>query len=489
MAASLADHPLGVVAAGHPATVAAAVDTLRAGGNAYDAAVAAGMAASVAEPGLSSLGGGGFLLARTADSQEIVFDFFVDTPGRGRHDDTPAPRLRPETVRFKGAGQVFHVGHGSVAVPGCLPGYLHVHQRLGRLPLAEVVAPAITLARDGVVLGPQQAGVVRLLEPILTSSAEGRERYLVDGAPFDDEAVMTNPALARFLDAIADGEVTGFDEPALADRIAADMVEHGGAVTAEDLRRYRVIERRPLAAQHRGGRLVTNPPPSYGGTLIVRALNALSSLGAPLPPAGSGRTLVHLAEVLDEVTRYHTTPQLRSAKGTTQVSIADREGNLASMTTSNGSCSGVILPGTGVMANNIMGEEDLHPAGFHTAEPGERVGSMMSPSILLPPDGPPVVLGSGGSERIRSALTQVLVALLDHDLPLERAVLGPRIHWDGSTVQVEPGFDPAAVAYLAQHRPVNEWTESDLYFGGVHAVRPTGERVGDPRRGGSTGLA
>jgi gamma-glutamyltranspeptidase / glutathione hydrolase len=184
---------VGVVAAGHPATVEAAVEVLRAGGNAFDAAVAAGFAAAIAEPGLSSLAGGGFLLARTGGGEEVLFDFFVDTPGRGSGRDGTEPRLRPVTVRFKGADQVFHVGHGSVAVPGCLAGYLHVHHRLGRLPLAEVVAPATALARDGVVLGPQQAGVVRLLEPILTASAEGRARYLDAGGTFTDTSVMTMP--------------------------------------------------------------------------------------------------------------------------------------------------------------------------------------------------------------------------------------------------------------------------------------------------------
>ena len=478
-----------MVAGGHPATVAAAVELLQAGGNAYDAAVAAGFAAAVAEPGLSSLAGGGFLLARTSDAEEVVFDFFVDTPGRARTSDAPVPHLQPVTLRFKGADQVFHVGHGSVAVPGCLPGYLHVHRRLGRVPLREVVGPAAALAREGVVLAAQQAGVVRLLEPILTLSDEGRERYLVDGGPFTDGSVMVNLPLARFLDAIADGDVTGFGDPDLARVIADDMAEHGGAVTVEDLTAYQVIERVPLTARHRGARLLTNPPPSFGGTLIVRALSRLSARGDRLPPCGSGAALEQLAEVLDEVARYHTAPRPLSSRGTTQVSIADDEGNLASMTTSNGSCSGVILPGTGIMANNIMGEEDLHPAGFHTAAPGERVGSMMAPSILLPSDDDPVVVGSGGSERIRSALTQVLVGLLDHGLPLAAAIRSPRIHWDGTTVQVEPGFDADAVAHLAEHRPVNVWHETDLYFGGVHAVRPSGERVGDARRGGSTGLA
>jgi gamma-glutamyltranspeptidase / glutathione hydrolase len=478
-----------VVAAGHPGTVGAAVEILRTGGNAFDAAVAAGFAAAVAEPGLSSLAGGGFLLARTAEQQEVLFDFFVDTPGRGRAVDAPDPRLQPVTLRFKGAGQVFHVGHGSVAVPGCLAGYLHVHRRLGELPLPEVVAPAIDLARRGIVLGPQQASIVRLLEPILTISDEGRTRYLVDGGAFTDSATMVNEPLAGFLDAIAESSVTGFGDPDLARTIADDMAACGGAITVEDLERYRVIERAPLAAWHRGARLLTNPPPSFGGTLIVRALSALSSQGGPLPPFGTGAALRQLVDVLDEVTRYHTAPRPLSRKGTTHVSIADRQGNLASMTTSNGSCSGVILPGTGVMANNIMGEEDLHPAGFHAAEAGERVGSMMSPSILLPDGDEPVVLGSGGSERIRSALTQVLVDVLDHGMSVEEAVRAPRLHWDGTTAQIEPGFDADAVAQLAASRPVNLWAETDLYFGGVHAVSPSGVRVGDARRGGSTGLA
>ena len=493
MTISNSPRPRGVVAAGHPDTVAAAIEMLRAGGNAYDAAVAAGFAAAVAEPGLSSLAGGGFLLARTAGtdvrpSEEVLFDFFVDTPGRGRSDSQAPPELTPVVVRFKGADQIFHIGHGSVAVPGCLAGYLHVHDRLGRLPLREIVAPAVRCAREGVVIGPQQAAVVRLLEPILTTSEEGRGRYLVDGGPYTDDAVMVNEPLSVFLGAIGDGEIRGFDDPELAALIEADMVTGGGVLTAEDLRSYQVVERTPLAAWHRGARFLTNPPPSYGGTLIARALMALSSRGAA-PAYGSGAALRQLADTLDEVTRFHTTPRLTSSKGTTHVSIADDEGNLASMTTSNGSCSGVILPGTGVMANNIMGEADLHPAGFHMAEAGERVGSMMSPSILLPADEEPVVLGSGGSERIRSALTQVLVAILDHGFSLPDAVAAPRMHWDGTTVQLEPGFDPDALAALAEDRPINVWQEADLFFGGVHAVRPSGVCVGDGRRGGSTATA
>ena len=477
----------GVVAAGHPATIEAAAGCLRAGGNAYDAAVAAGFAAAVAEPCLSSLGGGGFLLARTADAQEVVFDFFVDTPGRGRPATAPPPVLQPATLRFGGAEQVFHVGHGSIAVPGCLAGYLHVHRRLGHLPLAEVIEPARRLAAEGVVLGAGQAAVVRLLEPIFRRTPESRAMFVPEGRAFADDEVVANPPLADFLEAVAAGRITGFGDPAVAGPIAADMAANDGCITAEDLRAYEVIERTPLQVDHGSARSLTNPPPSYGGVLIARALASLTDEG-PRGPFGSGARLVQLVETLDEVTRHHTGAGPRSARGTTHVSVADVDGNLASMTTSNGAGSAVTLGETGVLANNIMGETDLHPGGFHLDAPGQRVGSMMAPTILLRATSAPIVLGSGGSERIRSALTQTVVNLLDHGMSLEEAVLAPRLHWDGSTVQLEPGFGERAVAELAAVRDVNAWEVTDLYFGGVNAVAGDGARVGDPRRGGCTEL-
>jgi gamma-glutamyltranspeptidase / glutathione hydrolase len=477
----------GVVAAGHPATIEAAVRALRAGGNAYDAAVAAGFAAAVAEPCLSSLGGGGFLLARTADAREVLFDFFVDTPGRGRPVDAPTPVLQPATLRFGGADQVFHVGHGSIAVPGCLAGYLHVHASLGRLPLREVVEPARQLAAEGVVLGADQASVVRLLEPIFRRTAEARAMFVPEGRAFADDEAVANPPLAAFLAAIATGEVSGFGDPAVADPIAADMAANDGCITAEDLVAYEVIERAPLEVEHDSGRSLTNPAPSYGGTLIVRALAALTAEG-PRGGFGSGPRLRQLVDALDEVTRHHTGGGPRTARGTTHVSVADGEGNLASMTTSNGAGSAVTLGDTGVLANNIMGETDLHPSGFHLEPAGRRVGSMMAPTILLRDGAPPIVLGSGGSERIRSALTQTIANLLDHGMTLEEAVLAPRLNGDVWSVKLDPGFAPEAVAELATEREVNVWAVTDLYFGGVNAVAGDGARVGDPRRGGCTDL-
>ncbi len=170
----------GGVASGHPHATAAACDILRAGGNAFDAAVAAGFVAAVVEPALTSLGGGGFLLARTAQGRAVLFDFFVDTPGQGLRASELEPHFLPITVRFPSSEQIFNVGMGSVAVPGVLKGYLHVQRRLGRLPLREVLAPAIHLAREGVAINAKQAYFLDLLTPIMTLTAAGRALFEPD---------------------------------------------------------------------------------------------------------------------------------------------------------------------------------------------------------------------------------------------------------------------------------------------------------------------
>ena len=167
------------------------------------------------------------------------------------------------------------------------------------------------------------------------------------------------------------------------------------------------------------------------------------------------------------------------------MSVCDAEGNVASLTTSNGEGSGYMVPGTGIMLNNMMGEDDLHPDGFHASPPGERVSSMMSPSLLLRGGQVRLVLGSGGSKRIRTVLFQVLSHVIDFDLGVREVVDAPRLHWDGETVHVEPGFSPDFLEALDARWPVNRWSRPDVYFGGVNAASPDGWAAGDPRRGGA----
>jgi gamma-glutamyltranspeptidase/glutathione hydrolase len=477
------------VASGHPATTAAAVEVLAAGGNAFDACVAGGFAAAAAEPTLTSLGGGGFLLSRTAEGEEVLFDFFVDTPGL---DAPPADRLDFEevVVRFSGADQGFHVGLASVAVPGCLAGWLHAHRRLGRLPLDAVTGPARALARAGVEVNDQQAYLLRLLEPILTRTPEAAAIVAPGGRVLGRGERLVNPELSDFLGSL---DARGFAAPDLAGAIGDAMARGGGLLTTTDLAAYTVVERPPLAVSWRGHRLLTNPPPAFGGELVALGLLELEDSTRWPAEVGSAAHAVALAEAMVATEEARATGTVagalarrRSTGGTTHISVVDAEGNAASMTSSNGEGSGWVFPGTGVLANNMMGEDDLHPAGFHAASPGVRVASMMAPSLVVGPDGAiELVVGSGGSKRIRTALLQVIAGVVDQDRPTEEAVVAPRMHWDGQHLHLEPGWSDAAVEALAARWPLTRWTEPDLYFGGVQAAAP-GRAAADPRRGGST---
>lgn len=473
------------VAAGNADTVRAAVEVLQSGGNAVDAALAAGFAATATEPALTSLGGGGFLLARAPGAAPVLYDFFVDAPGRGREPGRLEPHFTPVALDFLGVGQVFHAGWGSVAVPGCLDGFLHAHQRLGRLPLADVVAPAVRLAAVGVVLDETQGGFLDLIAGILRLSSEGRALFAPHGELLRPGDVLRNEALAGFLDEVGAGRVHGFGDRTVAASVQDAMDSGGGLVTTSDLVAYRAVEREPLEVVYRGARVVTSPPPSFGGALVTSALAELAR-GPTLD--GMPPSYARLTETLISMSEAHP-PAPAAVRGTTHVSVVDRDGGVASMTTSNGSCSGMFVPGTGIQLNNVMGEADLHPDGFHAATPGTRIGSMMAPMLVDTADGATIVLGSGGSERIRSALLGVLTGLLDRGEAPEDCVLAPRLHWDRQELQVEPGLPDDVLSVLRRRVPVHQWAQRHLYFGGVHLVaRAPGGAVtaaGDPRRGGA----
>jgi gamma-glutamyltranspeptidase/glutathione hydrolase len=234
-----------------------------------------------------------------------------------------------------------------------------------------------------------------------------------------------------------------------------------------------------------------------GGSLIGLALSLLETQDMSGIEYHSAAHTLQTAKLMTEVEELRengiTASSLQKSgdmirqfsRGTTHISVADAEGNVASMTCSNGEGSGYFVPGTGIMLNNMMGEDDLHPEGFHASPPGQRVSSMMSPSLLLKDDEVVMVIGSGGSKRIRTAITQVLSAIVDFGIPVQEAVEAPRIHWDGSMMQVEPGFEQKSIAALQKHWSTNIWSTIDVYFGGVHTVIPNIAGGGDPRRGGS----
>ena len=474
------------VAGGSDGTVAAAVAALEAGGNAVDAAVAAGFASAVAEPTLSSLGGGGFLLVRPPDADPVVLDFFVDVPGLGGGDVQPSVQTLSVTYGSS-AQQQFHVGWGTIATPGCFAGYLDAHQRWGRLPLADVVAPAIVAARVGVQLDAVQVAFIRVIGEILRVTPESARLYAapIAGEPFRDEPY------ADLLDAIARGEITGPADPAYAAPLVDAMRLNGGLLTHRDLESYAPILRRPISGRRLGAgpaRIWTNPPPSFGGSIIIEALGLTPASDDPatLWPA--------LAAALREATarrRQLDTASPQAVRGTTHVSVIDADGMIAALSVSNGSGSGVAV--NGISFNNMLGEEDLNPLGLHAQPPGTRMGSMMAPTLVQGANGSLLALGTGGSERIRSALSGVIARHLDHGMSLSDAVAAPRVHPGETLTDIEPGHDPATVAALAADPiPVRAWADPDLFFGGVHAVRraPDGSvmAIGDVRRGGAVAV-
>ncbi len=474
------------MAAGSASAARSGAEILGAGGNAVDAVLAATFAATVAELGVASLGGGGFLMVRSADGDVHLRDFFVDTPGRGLPASQLDLHFLPMDVQFPGTVQTFHLGLGSVAVPGVLAGMLSAHDEFSRLPLSALVAPAHRFAVDGVAMEPLQAGIVGLIHDLIGLTPESRQLIERDGRWIGAGDLVRNPDLARFLEAIADGSVTSIQSAPFADPLL-ELMATGGLVTAADLAVYEVIARTPSMADRHGFRLYTNAPPSFGGSIIADTLAGAARFDPDEPNAWVG-----LLRALVSATEHNrsTGGAPMASTGTTHVSAVDADGMVAAMTTSNGVTSGFVVPGTGIQLNNMLGEADLNPEGFHAMPPGHRMGSMMSPSVLVAPDGGVVALGSGGSERIRSAMVEVMVRLSDADQSLDEAVSAARVHPSEHGLQVEPHLPHRVVEGLATAGlgPVNVWHETGVYFGGVNAVQrhPDGRvvAVGDARRGG-----
>ena len=502
----------GAVAAGHPATAEAAAWALEAGGNAFDAAMAGLCAACVAEPVLTSLGGGGFLLAHQGGGRNVLYDFFVQTP----RDKRPADGLDfyPIVADFGTAQQEFHIGMGSIATPGTVSGLFRVHEELCTLPMREIVRPAVDFARNGLVLNRLQAYIFSVVAPIYLSTPGSRAVYesrrvsdslMVEGEQF------CQPDLADALEMLAHEGGHLFYRGEMGTELVSACQSGGGHLQMADLESYAVVKRDPLDYRYRNARILTNPLPSSGGSLI-RFAHALLE---PHDPGefGSAQHLRLLSDVMGltnlarmenrqdalrgtaDILDRENLARFRSAlaehpvstRGTTQISVVDSRDNAASLTLSNGEGSGYVLPGTGIMVNNMLGEEDLNPGGFHRWATDVRVSSMMAPTLALDV-GRVIATGSGGSNRLRTAILQTLNNLCDFGMDAREAVDSPRIHVEKDRLSIEPGFPDSVVeqvcaGYLDHHR----WSERNLFFGGTHTVIHDGRGfsgAGDPRRDG-----
>jgi gamma-glutamyltranspeptidase/glutathione hydrolase len=452
-------------------------------------------------------------MVRPAQGRAELLDCFVQTP----KCKLPEAELDFRAIQadFGETTQEFHIGAGAIATPGLAPGLAEAHARFGRMPLRDLVAPAVRAAREGVVVTEFQANLGRIIAPILQATTASRALMCGDdGKPLAPGARYRNPDFADVL------EVFGHEGPRFITEgeVAAGLLAlagEGGHLGSGDLEAYRPQWRKPVEVARGRARIAVNPPPALGGVLVAFALELIGpdDRAADLARAFEATTRARIEAGLqddpeggpedrimrllspDLVARYRAELQGRKAatRGTTQISVVDGTGMGVALTISNGEGNGSIIPGTGIMPNNMLGEEDLVPGGWHSWAPDTRLSSMMTPMAVSWPDGALAMLGSGGSNRIRTALAQVLVNLLDRGMALGDAVEAPRLHaevGDPPAVDFElPGLAEAdRAAILAAFPRARGWAKRSMFYGGVHAVtldaRGNAHAAGDPRRGG-----
>jgi gamma-glutamyltranspeptidase/glutathione hydrolase len=410
----------------------------------------------VAEGPLTGPAGGGFLLVRDAGREAVLLDCFFAVPSQ-------APRPMDEVVIDFGdaSTQSFHVGEGSVAVPGLVAGLELAHAHHGRLGWGALVSPALELAQSGVTMSGPQRFLLEILMPILERTDAGRDIY---GRHDRAETAVMVPSL--------------------------ELLRVGGAAAvaelvpelAEDVIAYRVVEREPARAWFAGMHVISCPEPSRGGGVVTGGLEQLDRSGLD-SVVGSAAAAVALADAL--AVGYGGGAARAALTGTTHVSVVDGDGNAAALSSTLGSGSGVFRQG--FQLNNMLGELDV--IGTDARAPGSRLPSMMAPTLVLDGERPRLVVGSAGSVRLSGAIVQTVAMVAGQRLGVAEAIARPRLHVEAGVVHLEGGWgDGVAERLEVEGWEVVRWAGRNLFFGGVSAVEmlPDGSLAasGDPRRGG-----
>ncbi|MDE0308541.1 MAG: gamma-glutamyltransferase [Acidiferrobacterales bacterium] len=497
-----------IVAAGHEQTANAAAEILRSGGNAFDAAISAMYVMSIVEPALASLGGGGFLMAHKHDETPVVHDFFVQTPRKRKTlEDLDA---RSFLCDFGSAQQEFLIGSGTSAVPGYVKGIFEIARRYCTIPMTELIQPALDVLRDNIVVDDMQAYIFRLLTPIFlsTSAQPIYESRRNPGNTIESGEAIEFPDLSDLLETLAIEGDDLFYRGEIATAIH-DTAQAGGLVDYDDLANYQVELRHPIATQYRGHRVFLNPAPSSGGILTALGLSRLRSTNVESIEFGASQHLASLLDTLAACDTLHENamsgdaefdPELvamfrqvssshaKAPRGTTHISVIDRDQNAAAVSVSNGEGCGTLIPGTAIMMNNMLGEHDVNPAGLTQWPADTRLSSMMAPTVALSQQGDLIATGSGGSNRIPAAILQVLINLIDFNMPVADAVRAPRLHYHKREAFYEDLFESSAVDRVIENYPQNTRFDSrNVFFGGVHTARyrpGQPEGFGDDRRNG-----
>jgi gamma-glutamyltranspeptidase / glutathione hydrolase len=455
------------LAAGHPATVEAGIEILEEGGTAADAAVAASLASCVAETVMTGLLGGGHAIYLDAASGRAAnLDCFVAVPGLG------APRREPELLHLDvpfGAELVHYaVGPASCGVPGLPAGLDALWRAHGRLPWPRLVEPALRWARAGTLLPSAHAACLAMLAPVMTMN-EGAALYAPGGELLGTDSILRQPGLVAALEIVAEEGAGSVYRGSLGAALLELMTERGGLVTRADLDAYEAIWSSPAEGRFLGRRVATRRGLSGFPATFERFRGAEAR--------GGERTRV--LAILDALGDAAASTAVGD---TTNLVVADAQGNVCALTTSLGLGSGDFLPGLDLHLNSMLGEADLVHGPL---EPGERMESMMAPTLVREADGIEVAAGAAGGTRLRTALLTVLAGVLDEGADAEAAVSRPRFHPVGRLANAEPGLaDEALDALRSRGLEVRVWESRHHYFGGVSLLTRSGG-AGDPRRNGA----
>lgn len=491
----------GMVASEHRLATQVGVDILKKGGNAVDAAVAVGFALAVVLPNAGNIGGGGFMVVHDAASgKDVAIDFREMAPAKASRD-----MYLDEQGKVVAERSLYT--HLAVGIPGTVAGLAHAQAKYGKLKLADVMAPAIRLAEEGFEVSPQLAGLLEVEKDHLAKWDSTRAIFFKGDQPLRAGETLANKDLAESLKQIAADGPKAFYEGTIATRIAEEMSKHGGLVTTDDLKAYKVVEREPVAGSYRGYTVKSMPPPSSGGTHIIQMLNVLERF--PLKDMGSdsAQTIHVMAETMklayadrseylgdpdftkvpvkgltsrgyaEELARKIDPekatpassikpgkPQPYESDQTTHFSVADDQGNVVATTyTLNLNFgSGIVAAGTGILLNNEMDDFSAKPGvpnafglvggDANAIQPYKRPLSSMSPTIVLKDGKPWLITGSPGGSRIITTTMETIIDHIDFGMNPAESAASPRVHhqWTPDELRVEKGLSPDTVKLLQQ---------------------------------------
>lgn len=497
-------HSQGMVVSAHPMASKAGAAVLRKGGNAVDAAIATSLMLGVVEPAFSGIGGGGFALIRMHTGEISAIDYRETAPAGSTPD------------MFTEGSDTNRVGPLAIATPGLLAGTSTLLDRYGTMKFADLAAPAAAAARDGLGSGSLSREMLRDKN---STPYKKIKRFQTSSEVFFGKKRF--PLLARMLEHLRLKGPAEFYHGSISESVARYLKGEGGQLTHEDLAVYAPKTRKPVRGKYKGLEVISMPPPSAGGTLLIHGLEVAEGLGQKKGDQLISNNIALMRLMLSEKWRFgdpdfvevpagsfltDTAEEASAGKllgasqyrpprdtgSTSHFSVVDKKGNVVAATETI-ECyygSGVTIPGLGLIMNDEMHDFDVVPGRPNSVAPLKRPVSSMVPTIILKDDQPFLVLGSAGSERIITSVFQTVRNVVEGGMSLAKAVASPRVHPAGDVLEIEGGMGASAISMMERAgNKTHLRSRRDAYFGGVHAIMidPDSGKISgaaDPRRRG-----